>query len=59
MARLLGRLAAAQRTGEVALPGAVPPGYLDRLAWAFKPRGAHAAPRTTQQLAGLRNWWSR
>ena len=53
MARLLGRLAAAQRSGEVALPGAVPPDYLDRLARAFQPPRARADTRTTPQLAGV------
>jgi LuxR family maltose regulon positive regulatory protein len=53
MARLLGRVAAAQRTGQVTLPGAVPPDYLDRLARAFQPGGAHPAPRTTHQVAGV------
>ena len=53
MARLLGRLAAAQRTGRVAAPGAVPSGYLDRLARAFQPGSAHAAPRTTHEIAGV------
>jgi ATP/maltotriose-dependent transcriptional regulator MalT len=53
MARLLGRLTAAQRAGEVALPAEVRPNYLDRLARAFQPRGAGAAPRTTHQIAGV------
>jgi LuxR family maltose regulon positive regulatory protein len=53
MARLLGKLASAQRTGEVPLPGAVPQ-YLDRLARAFQPGGAGAAhARTTPQTPGL------
>jgi LuxR family maltose regulon positive regulatory protein len=46
MARLLGRLDAAQRSGEV------PPQYLDRLARAFQPRRASARP-TTRDTAGL------
>jgi len=54
MARLLGRLAAAYRTGRVALPGGVPPAYLDRLARAFQPRGAPAAaPATSRDPAGV------
>ena len=53
MARLLGRLAAARRTGKVELPSAVPPDYLDRLAWAFQPPRARADTRTTPQLAGV------
>jgi LuxR family transcriptional regulator, maltose regulon positive regulatory protein len=55
MARLLGRLATAQRTGRVALPPAVAPHYLDRLAQAFQPRGARAAPAppTSRDAAGV------
>jgi LuxR family maltose regulon positive regulatory protein len=53
MARLLGRLAAAQRTGRVALPGAVAPLYLDRLARAFQWGGAPAAPPTSRDTAGV------
>ena len=53
MARLLDRLAAANRAGRVALPCAVPPDYLDRLARAFKPGGARAASRTDRNIAGL------
>jgi LuxR family maltose regulon positive regulatory protein len=53
MARLLGRVAAAQRTGQVAVPAAVPPAYLDRLARAFQPGGAHHAAPTTHQSAGV------
>jgi LuxR family maltose regulon positive regulatory protein len=53
MARLLGRLAAAQRTGQVAPPAAVPPDYLDRLAQAFQPGGAGLAARTTRDPAGV------
>jgi len=52
VARLLSRLTAAQRTGRAALPGAVPPHYLDRLARAFQPGGARPAPRTTRGTAG-------
>ena len=56
MARLLSRLAAAQRSGRIALPGTVPPGYLDGLSRAFKPGAAPALPRTTPgaaEAAGL------
>ena len=56
MARLLSRLAAAQRSGRIALPGTVPPGYLDGLSRAFKPGAALALPRTTPgaaEAAGL------
>jgi LuxR family transcriptional regulator, maltose regulon positive regulatory protein len=53
MARLLGRLATAQRTGQVTLPGAVPPDYLDQLARAFQPGGVRAAPRTERDTAGV------
>jgi LuxR family maltose regulon positive regulatory protein len=53
MARLLGRLAAADRARRVTLAGAVPPDYLDRLARAFRPGGAHAAPRTDRDTAGV------
>jgi LuxR family transcriptional regulator, maltose regulon positive regulatory protein len=42
MARLLGRLAAAQRTGRVVFPAAVPQRYLDRLLRAFQPAAAPA-----------------
>src|SRR4029450_4675218 len=44
IAQLLGRLTAAQRTGQTASPGAVPPRYLDRLARAVQPGAAHPAP---------------
>jgi LuxR family maltose regulon positive regulatory protein len=47
MARLLGRLTAAERTGQVTLTPAVPPGYLDRLAQALRPGRARPAPRET------------
>jgi LuxR family transcriptional regulator, maltose regulon positive regulatory protein len=54
MAHLLGRLAAAQRTGRVVFPGAVPPRYLDRLARAFRPAPpAGAAPSATRDAAGI------
>ena len=52
MARLLGRLASTHRAGRVALPGAVPPDYLDRLTMAFKPGGARAASRADRDTAG-------
>jgi LuxR family transcriptional regulator, maltose regulon positive regulatory protein len=45
MARLLGRLTAAERTGQVTLARVVPPGYLDRLAQALRPGRARPAPR--------------
>jgi ATP/maltotriose-dependent transcriptional regulator MalT len=51
MALLLGRLVAAQRTSQAALPGAVPPPYLDRLARAFQPHAA--TPTTSRQAAGV------
>jgi LuxR family maltose regulon positive regulatory protein len=45
MARLLGGLAAAQRTGRVVFPSAVPQRYLERLMRAFQPAApAGAAP---------------
>jgi LuxR family maltose regulon positive regulatory protein len=55
MARLLGRLSAAQRTGQGAPPGEVPPQYLDRLARAFQPGKARRVARTTRDagVAGL------
>jgi ATP/maltotriose-dependent transcriptional regulator MalT len=53
MARLLGRLATAHRAGRVALPGAVPPGYLDRLARAFQPTGRGARPPTQRDTAAV------
>jgi MalT-like TPR region len=58
MARLLARLATAQRTGEVAAPAMVPPVYLDRLARAFQPGRGAAHPRRPSSL-GLPDWWSR
>jgi LuxR family maltose regulon positive regulatory protein len=42
MARLLGSLTAAQRTGKIPRPDAVPRPYLDRLARAFQPVGGGA-----------------
>jgi LuxR family maltose regulon positive regulatory protein len=53
IAQLLGRLTAAQRTGQTASPGAVPPRYLDRLARAFQPGAAHPAPSATRLVAGV------
>jgi LuxR family transcriptional regulator, maltose regulon positive regulatory protein len=47
MARLLGRLTAAQRTGQVVFPGPVPRGYLERLTRAFQPAAAPPAARDT------------
>jgi len=48
MARLLGRLAAAQRTGRVVFPAEVPQRYLERLMRAFAPAApAGAAPPAT------------
>ena len=53
MARLLGRLAAAQRTGRVVLASAVPPRYLDRLMRAFQPaRRPARRPRHRDGRAG-------
>ncbi len=51
MARLVGRLAATQRAGQVALPVAVAPDYLDRLAWAFQPHTV--APLTGHEPAAV------
>ena len=62
MARLLGRLAAAQRTGRVVFPSAVPQRYLDRLIRAFQPAApASAAPPATgdTERAGLAESLSR
>jgi LuxR family maltose regulon positive regulatory protein len=56
MARLLGRFTAAQRSGRAALPAAVPPQHLERLARAFQPGRARPAARTTRDtttVAGL------
>src|SRR5262249_61571128 len=52
MARLLGRLAAAQRTGRVVFPGPVPQRYLNQLIRAFQPAAAPPAARDTA-MAGL------
>ena len=52
MAHLLGRLAAAQRSGQLALPSAVSPRYLDRLARTFQPAvTADAATAATRHTA--------
>jgi LuxR family transcriptional regulator, maltose regulon positive regulatory protein len=51
MTRLLGKLTAAHHTGQVALPAAVAPPYLDRLAQVFQPGGARPGPRATQGTA--------
>jgi LuxR family transcriptional regulator, maltose regulon positive regulatory protein len=56
MARLLGRLAAAQRTGRVVFPAPVPQRYLERLVRAFQPATpSGAAPPATSdtERAGL------
>jgi len=54
MAHLLGRLAAAQRTGRVVFPGPVPPRYLDRLVRACQPpAAAGAAPPATRDITGI------
>src|SRR5262249_57299260 len=54
MAHLLGRLAAAQRTGRVVFPGAVPPRYLDQLVRACQPPAATgAAPPATRDITGI------
>jgi LuxR family maltose regulon positive regulatory protein len=56
MARLLGRFAAAQRSGQLALPAVVAPQYVDRLARAFQPGRPRPAPRTASdasEVAGL------
>ncbi|HEX8861056.1 MAG TPA: LuxR C-terminal-related transcriptional regulator [Actinomycetes bacterium] len=53
MARLLGGLAAAQRSGQVALPAALPAHYLDRLGRAFQPGRPRLAPRTTSDRAAV------
>src|SRR5215468_10061893 len=45
MARLLGRLAAAQRTGRVVFPGPVPQGYLNQLIQACQPAARPPAAR--------------
>src|SRR5215467_5243981 len=51
MARLLGRLTAAQRTRQAAPADVIPLQYLDRLALAFQPGSARPAPRTTRHTA--------
>src|SRR5215469_16781889 len=53
MARLLGRLAAAQRTGRVVFPGPVPQRYLNQLIQAFQSAVAPPAPRDITGIAGL------
>jgi LuxR family transcriptional regulator, maltose regulon positive regulatory protein len=55
MARLLGRLATAQRAGRIARSGDVPPDYLEQLARAFKPggRGRPAIDRDPAAVPGL------
>ena len=52
MARLLGRLAAARRTGRVVFPGPVPQPYLNQLIQAFQPAVAPPVARHTA-MAGL------
>jgi LuxR family transcriptional regulator, maltose regulon positive regulatory protein len=52
MAGLLGRLAAAQRTGRVVFPGPVPQRYLNQLIRAFQPAAAPPAARDTA-MAGM------
>jgi LuxR family maltose regulon positive regulatory protein len=52
MARLLGRFAAAQRTGRVVFTGPVPQRYLNQLIRAFQPTAAPPASRDTA-MAGL------
>ena len=53
MAHLLGKLAAAQRTGQATPASAIPLDYLDRLALAFRPGGARPAPRQARHTAGV------
>jgi LuxR family maltose regulon positive regulatory protein len=53
MARLLGRLTVAQRTGQDTTAPRVAPLHLDRLARAFQPGAAHAAPSATRLAAGV------
>jgi ATP/maltotriose-dependent transcriptional regulator MalT len=53
MARLLGRIAAAQRRGQAAPGGAIPLDYLDRLALAFQPGGARPVLRTTRPRSAV------
>ena len=52
MARLLARLAVAQRSGQDTPRATVPPDYLDRLARPFQPGGAPAARPATRVAAG-------
>src|SRR4029450_12452298 len=53
MARLLGRLAAANRAGQGVSPAAVPPPYLVRLRDAFEPGAAlHHVAHTTREAPG-------
>jgi LuxR family transcriptional regulator, maltose regulon positive regulatory protein len=52
MARLLGRLAAAQRAGTVVFPGPIPQRYLELLTRAFQPAASAPAARDTA-MAGL------
>jgi len=52
MAHLLGKLAAAQRTGRVVFPGAVSSRYLDQLARAFQPADAARPALPTTRDAG-------
>jgi ATP/maltotriose-dependent transcriptional regulator MalT len=53
MARLLGRLAAANRAGQGVSPAAVPPPYLVRLMHAFEPGAAlHHVAHTTREAPG-------
>jgi LuxR family transcriptional regulator, maltose regulon positive regulatory protein len=53
MAGLLARLTGAQRTGRVALPAAVAPHSLERLARAFQPRGPRPTPTAGRDTAGV------
>jgi len=53
MARLLGRLAAAQRAEQAMLADAIPLDYLDRLARAFHPGSTRHALRTTRPSAAV------
>jgi ATP/maltotriose-dependent transcriptional regulator MalT len=53
MARLLGRLAAAQRTGQAAPAGVISLDYLDRLAPAFQPGSARPAPHPARHTAAV------
>jgi LuxR family maltose regulon positive regulatory protein len=53
MARLVSRLAAAQRAGQATPAGAMPLNYLDRLALAFRAGSARPAPRQARQTAAV------